>query len=89
VVGAARIGAVIRMVNRCCRVEDYKYYLDYTRRARKPLGSPSQLKTFNEATADAEHLRAVLVVGGPRHASTDVDFTKRGVALGVIRWRRA
>ncbi len=70
--GAARIGAVITMVNPLLPGEDYKYYLDYTR-ARVAIIHESQLKTFNEATADAKHLRSVLVVGGHEHE--DVDFT--------------
>ncbi|MBA2703433.1 MAG: benzoate-CoA ligase family protein [Blastocatellia bacterium] len=74
--GAARIGAVITMVNPLLPAEDYKYYLDYTR-ARVAVIHESQLKTFNEATADATHLRAVLVVGGHEHE--DVDFTNEGL----------
>ena len=70
--GAARIGAVITMVNPLLPAEDYKYYLDYTR-ARVAVIHESLLKTFNQATADAKHLRAVLVVGGREHC--DVDFT--------------
>ena len=61
--GAARIGAVITMVNPLLPADDYKYYLDYTR-ARVAVIHESLLKNFNEATADAKHLRAVLVVGG-------------------------
>jgi len=71
--GAARIGAVITMVNPLLPVEDYKYYLDYTR-ARAAVVHESLLKTFNEATADATYLRAVLVVGGHEH-DEDIDFT--------------
>jgi benzoate-CoA ligase family protein len=71
--GAARIGGVITMVNPLLPAEDYKYYLDYTR-ARVAVINESLLKTFNEATADAKHLRAVLVVGGHEH-DEDVDFT--------------
>jgi benzoate-CoA ligase family protein len=69
--GAARIGAVITMVNPLLPVEDYKYYLDYTR-ARVAIVHESLLKTFNEAAAEARYLRAVLVVGDREH---DVDFT--------------
>jgi benzoate-CoA ligase len=71
--GAARIGAVITMVNPLLPVEDYKYYLEYTR-ARVAVIHESLLKTFNEATANAKHLRAVLVVGGHEH-DEDIDFT--------------
>src|SRR6478672_2834167 len=70
--GAARIGAVITMVNPLLPAEDYKYYLDYTR-ARVAVIHESLLKTFNEAAAEAHYLRAVLVVGGHEHA--DADFT--------------
>jgi benzoate-CoA ligase family protein len=75
--GAARIGAVITMVNPLLPVEDYKYYLDYTR-ARVAVVHESLLKTFNEATADAKHLRAVLVVGG-HEQHDDVDFTDQAL----------
>ncbi len=74
--GAARIGAVITMVNPLLPAEDYKYYLDYTR-ARVAVIHESLLKTFNEATAAAKHLCAVLVVGGREH--DDVDFTNDGL----------
>ena len=69
--GAARIGAVITMVNPLLPAEDYKYYLDYTR-ARVAIVHESLLKTFNEAAAEARYLRAVLVAGDHEH---DVDFT--------------
>jgi benzoate-CoA ligase family protein len=60
--GAARIGAVITMVNPLLPAEDYKYYLNYTR-ARVAIVDESLLETFNEAAADAPYLRAVMVVG--------------------------
>jgi benzoate-CoA ligase len=60
--GAARIGAVITMVNPLLPVTDYEYYLDYTR-AKVAIVHQSLLKTFAEATANARYLRAVLVVG--------------------------
>lgn len=71
--GSARIGAVITMVNPLLPAEDYKYYLDYTR-ARVAVIHESLLKTFDEATAGAKHLCAVLVVGGHEH-DDDTDFT--------------
>jgi len=71
--GAARIGAVITMVNPLLPAEDYKYYLDYTR-ARVAVIHESQLKTFNEAAAEAHYLHAVLVVGDREHAH-DIDLT--------------
>src|SRR5258706_1145909 len=71
--GAARIGAVITMVNPLLPAEDYKYYLDSTR-ARIAIVHESLLKTFNEATSEAPYLRAGLVVGDHEH-DHDVDFT--------------
>ena len=75
--GAARIGAVITMVNPLLPAEDYKYYLNYTR-ARVAVIHESLLNTFNEAAADARYLRAVLVVG-ERENDHDVDFTNNSV----------
>jgi benzoate-CoA ligase family protein len=60
--GAARIGAVITMVNPLLPVADYEYYLDYTR-AKVAVVHHSLLKTFAEAAAPARYLRGVLVVG--------------------------
>ena len=71
--GAARIGAVITMVNPLLPAEDYKYYLNYTR-APVAVIHESLLNTFNDAAADAPYLRAVLVVGG-REDKSDIDFT--------------
>jgi benzoate-CoA ligase family protein len=73
--GAARIGAVITMVNPLLPAEDYKYYLEYTR-ARVAIVHASLLKTFNEAAAEARYLRAVLVVGDHEH---DADFTNNSL----------
>jgi benzoate-CoA ligase family protein len=77
--GAARIGAVITMVNPLLPAEDYKYYLDYTR-ARIAVIHKSLLNAFNEAAADARYLRAVLVVGEREH-DHDADFTNESVLL--------
>jgi benzoate-CoA ligase len=71
--GAARIGAVITMVNPLLPAGDYKYYLQYTR-ARIAVIHESLLDVFNEAAADANHLRAVLIVGDHEH-DHDTDFT--------------
>ena len=60
--GAARIGAVITMVNPLLPASDYEYYLDYTR-ARVAVVHESVLKTFAEAAKSARYLRGVLVVG--------------------------
>jgi benzoate-CoA ligase len=61
--GAARIGAVITMVNPLLPAEDYKYYLEYTR-AKVAIVHESLLDTFNQAAAEARYLTGVLVVGG-------------------------
>jgi benzoate-CoA ligase family protein len=71
--GAARIGAVITMVNPLLPADDYKYYLDYTR-AKVAIIHESLLNTFNEAAANARYLSAVLVVGEREH-DHDIDFT--------------
>jgi benzoate-CoA ligase family protein len=60
--GAARIGAVITMVNPLLPAEDYKYYLEYTR-ATIAVVHESMLGAFNDAAASARYLKAVLVVG--------------------------
>jgi benzoate-CoA ligase family protein len=64
--GAARIGAVITMVNPLLPVDDYKYYLDYTR-ARVTVIHQSLVETFAKAIESARYLRAVLVVGDNSH----------------------
>ncbi|HEV7798904.1 MAG TPA: benzoate-CoA ligase family protein [Pyrinomonadaceae bacterium] len=71
--GAARIGAVITMVNPLLPADDFKYYLEYTR-ARIAVIHESLLDVFNEAAADATYLRAVLIVGDREH-DHDTDFT--------------
>jgi benzoate-CoA ligase family protein len=60
--GAARIGAVITMVNPLLPADDYKYYLEYTR-ARVAVVHHSLLQALREAGESARYLRAVLVVG--------------------------
>jgi benzoate-CoA ligase len=60
--GAARIGAVITMVNPLLPASDYEYYLDYTR-ARVAVVHESVLPAFTEAVKSARYLRGVLVVG--------------------------
>src|SRR5258706_13365679 len=59
--GAARIGAVITMVNPLLPAEDYRYYLEYTR-ARAAIVHESFIKPFAEAAHDASYLQATLVV---------------------------
>jgi len=60
--GAARIGAVITMVNPLLPAADYEYYLDYTR-APVAIVHEFCLKTFFEATKNARYLNSVIVVG--------------------------
>jgi benzoate-CoA ligase len=60
--GAARIGAVITMVNPLLPAADYEYYLDYTR-ARVAIIHQSVLPVFAEAAKTSRYLRGVLVVG--------------------------
>ncbi|HVS20424.1 MAG TPA: benzoate-CoA ligase family protein, partial [Pyrinomonadaceae bacterium] len=59
--GAARIGAVITMVNPLLPTDDYRYYLEYTR-ARAAIVHESLMKPFAEAAQDSDYLRATLVV---------------------------
>jgi len=59
--GAARIGAVITMVNPLLPADDYRYYLEYTR-ARVAVVHQSLAQPFVEAVSSASHLRSVLVV---------------------------
>src|SRR5712664_3416225 len=59
--GAARIGAVITMVNPLLPADDYRYYLQYTR-ARAAIVHESFLKPFAEAAQDASYLRTTLIV---------------------------
>ncbi len=70
--GAARIGAVITMVNPLLPAADYEYYLDYTR-ARVAVVHQSVLPAFVQATANASYLRAVLVVS-EEDDEPDIDF---------------
>src|SRR2546423_2471970 len=59
--GAARIGAVITMVNPLLPADDYRYYLEYTR-ARAAIVHQSLAQPFVEAVSSSRYLRAVLVV---------------------------
>jgi benzoate-CoA ligase family protein len=59
--GAARIGAVITMVNPLLPADDYRYYLQYTR-ARAAIVHEAFLKPFAQAAAGAEYLRSLLIV---------------------------
>src|SRR5262245_44577300 len=59
--GAARIGAVITMVNPLLPADDYRYYLEYTR-ARAAIVHESFIRPFAAAAQNASYLRSVLVV---------------------------
>ncbi|MFZ0748421.1 MAG: benzoate-CoA ligase family protein, partial [Pyrinomonadaceae bacterium] len=59
--GAARIGAVITMVNPLLPADDYRYYLEYTR-ARVAVVHQSLAQPFVEAVSSPNHLRSVMVV---------------------------
>src|ERR1043165_2147132 len=77
--GAARIGAVITMVNPLLPAADYEYYLDYTR-ARVAVVHASVLSVFAEAVNSARYSRGVLVVGQKKDfilpQATTLDFKK-------------
>src|SRR3954465_7925763 len=65
--GAARIGAVIAMVNPLLPADDYRYYLENTR-ARVAVVHQSLIKNFAEAANDSDHLRAIIVVHAEEEA---------------------
>jgi len=71
--GAARIGAVITMVNPLLPAADYEYYLDYTR-ARVAVIHQSVSSVFSVAARNSRYLKCVLVVGDEgnfdKHIST-------------------
>src|SRR2546423_15092650 len=59
--GAARIGAVITMVNPLLPADDYRYYLEYTR-ARCAVVHESFLKPFAQALSSAKYLHSLCIV---------------------------
>jgi benzoate-CoA ligase family protein len=80
--GAARIGAVITMVNPLLPTADYTYYLEYTR-ARVAVIHNSLMQTFAEAASASRYLRAVLVVGStPADGSVTELRSRRAKWLG-------
>jgi len=85
--GAARIGAVITMVNPLLPVDDYKYYLDYTR-ARVAVVHQSLVETFAKAAEGARYLRAVLVVGDNAHNAAS-RIAWKSIAAGGVTILRA
>jgi len=78
--GAARVGAVITMVNPLLPASDYTYYLEYTR-ARVAVIHESQLPAFSEAALSSPYLRAVLVVGGEQFLESEKRFRSLPPAL--------
>jgi benzoate-CoA ligase len=80
--GAARIGAVITMVNPLLPASDYAYYLEYTR-ARVAIVHQSLLRTFSEAAEGSRYLRAVLVCGDGVSLDDVVDSQN-----SATRWAR-
>ncbi len=61
--GAAKIGAVITMVNTILPASDYAYYLEYTR-AKVAIVHHSVAPLFEEVRHASPQLRHILVVGG-------------------------
>ena len=61
--GAARIGAVITMVNPLLPAADYEYYLEYTR-AKVAVIHQSVRPVFIDAARNARYLKRVLIVDG-------------------------
>src|SRR6266853_4541075 len=59
--GAARIGAVITMVNPLLPMDDYRYYLEYTR-ARCAIVHESFLEPLAPALPSAKYLQSLLIV---------------------------
>jgi benzoate-CoA ligase family protein len=84
--GAARIGAVITMVNPLLPAEDYKYYLAYTR-ARVAVIPQTLAESFREVACGSEYLKAVLVVnaGGAALPHYQDTHSKKDQALGQQR----
>lgn len=61
--GAAKIGAVIAMVNPLLPAEEFAYYLDYTR-AEILVVHASRVESLEPVIDEARYLNNVLVVGG-------------------------
>src|SRR6266576_1461983 len=89
--GAARIGAVITMVNPLLPADDYRYYLKYTR-ARAAIVHEAFLKPFAEAAANAEYLRSVFVVyteAAPGAEAIDFHRQNKSISFAEIVSARA
>jgi benzoate-CoA ligase family protein len=74
--GAARIGAVITMVNPLLPAEDYEYYLEYTR-ARVAVVHESFIRPFSKAAAKSRYLHSTLIVPGEEPADPEQIETLR------------
>src|SRR6185436_19502502 len=61
--GAAKVGAVIAMVNPALPAEDYGHYFEYTR-AKVAVVDASTLDRIGPLRASFSHLRHLVVVGG-------------------------
>jgi benzoate-CoA ligase len=75
--GAAKIGAVIAMVNPLLPADDYLHYFEYSR-AKVAIVDAALLPKLEPLLPALEHLRRLVVVGGDpgRHASFD-ELTRR------------
>src|SRR5688572_19187093 len=87
--GAARIGAVITMVNPLLPATDYPYYLEYTR-ARVAIIHESLVAAFIESSRTTTHLRAIIVVGdapadekAPRRRSGPAWFSFNDIVMAA------
>src|SRR3954471_12394158 len=78
---AARIGAVITMVNPLLPADDYEYYLEYTR-ARVVIAHESFIEPLAKACGSSSYLRAVIVVRN--HAATDEEPLSLDTTFGAI-----
>jgi benzoate-CoA ligase len=69
--GAAKVGAVIAMVNPLLPADDYRHYFEYTR-AKVAVVDESLLETLDPLRDSFEYLRHLVVVGAPgRHLAFD------------------
>ena len=78
--GALKIGAVVTAVNPLLPVEDYGYYLEYTR-ATVAVCDEDSLPSFTAVLPGARHLRALVVVGDADLA----EAARANPAVAVVR----
>ena len=80
--GAARIGAVITMVNPLLPADDYRYYLEYTR-AKVAIVDESLCQAFEEAAEGSSYLRCALVINAETtHDEKHLPSPPRGEGSG-------